>query len=172
VEDTAVRAIYGLYSDPDSAQHAVDSLRRIGVADDSITVLASQPYEEYEFSHRYKQTWLFWIAAGGGTLGLLIGLGLAYLTEVSWPLVTGGMPVFAWWPNIIIMFELTMLGSIVATVVSLLIMTELPTIRSKVYDPEVSQGKILVAVEDPAEAELGALERTFKGTGIAEVKMV
>jgi len=170
VEGATMKAIYGLYSDPDSAQHAVESLRRAGVADDSISVLASQPYEEYEFSHRYKQTWLFWIAAGGGALGLWLGLGLAYLTETRWPLVTGGMPIFAWWPNIIIMFELTMLGAIIATVVSLLAMTELPTIRSKVYDPEVSQGKILVAVENPADGEISTLERTLKGSGITEVK--
>ena len=172
MEGATMKAIYGLYSDPDSAQHAVESLRRAGVADDSISVLASQPYEEYEFSHRYKQTWLFWIAAGGGALGLWLGLGLAYLTETSWPLVTGGMPIFAWWPNIIIMFELTMLGAIIATVVSLLVMTELPTIRSKVYDPEVSQGKILVAVENPADGEISTLERTLKASGIAEVRMV
>ena len=170
MESTTMKAIYGLYSHPDSAQHAVESLRRAGVADDSISVLASQPYEEYEFSHRYKQTWLFWIAAGGGALGLWLGLGLAYLTETRWPLVTGGMPIFAWWPNIIIMFELTMLGAIIATVVSLLAMTELPTIRSKVYDPEVSQGKILVAVENPADGEISTLERTLKGSGITEVK--
>ncbi len=167
-----MKAIYGLYSDPDSAQHAVESLRRAGVPDDSITVIASQPYEEYEFSHRYQQTWLFWIAAAGGVVGLCIGLGLAYLTETLWPLVTGGMPIVAWWPNIIIMFELTMLGAILATVVSLLVMTELPTIRSRIYDTEVSQGKILVAVEDPQEGQLGNLERTFKASGIAEVKTV
>ena len=74
--------------------------------------------------------------------------------------------------NIIIMFELTMLGAIVATVVSLLIMTELPSIRSRVYDPAVSRGKILVAVEDPADGDLGALERTLKVSGIEEVKPV
>jgi Alternative complex III, ActD subunit len=172
VEGASVKAIYGLCSDPGLAQHTVDSLRRAGVKDDAITVVASQPYEEYEFSHRYKNTWLFWIASGGGVLGLFIGLGLAYLTEVRWPLVTGGMPIFAWWPNIIIMFELTMLGAIVATVVSLLIMTELPSIRSRVYDPAVSRGKILVAVENPADGDLGALERTFKVSGIEEVRTV
>ena len=34
----------------------------------------------------------------------------------------------AWWPNIIIMFELTMLGAILATVLSLFISTGLPTV--------------------------------------------
>jgi len=167
-----MKAIYGLCNHPSLAQHTVDSLRQAGVRNSSIVVVASQPYEEYEFSHRHKKTWLFWIAAGGGAIGLLVGLGLAYLTETSWPLVTGGMPIVAWWPNIIIMFELTMLGSIVATVVSLLIMTELPNIRSRVYDPEVSQGKILVAVENPAQADLANLEKTFKVSGIEEVKTV
>ena len=167
-----MRAIYGLYSDPDSAQHAVDELRRAGIADRSITVITSQPYEEYEFSHRHKQTWLFWIAAVGGAMGLFSGLALALLTETSWPIVVGGMPIVAWWPNIIIMFELTMLGSILATVVSLLVMTELPAIRSGIYDPEISKGKILVAVENPPEGELSALERTLKASGVAEVKTV
>ena len=167
-----MKAIYGLCSHPALAQHAVDSLRQTGVKDDAIVVVTSQPYEEYEFSHRYKSTWLFWIASGGGILGLAAGFILAYFTETLWPLVTGNMPIVAWWPNIIVMFELTMLGSIVTTVVSLLIMTELPNVRSRVYDPEVSHGKILVAVENPAEADLAALERTFKVSGIEEVKMV
>jgi hypothetical protein len=142
------------------------------VGNDAIVVVASQPYEEYEFSHRYKHTWLFWIAAGGGGLGLAVGLVLAYFTETLWPLNTGGMPILAWWPNIIIMFELTMLGSIVATVVSLLLMTGLPNLRSRVYDPEVSQGKILVAVENPPDNSVAALEKTFNRSGIEEVKVV
>jgi hypothetical protein len=167
-----MKAIYGLYADPDSAQHAVEGLRREGVPEDSIVVVTSQPYEEYEFSHRYKQTWLFWIAAGGGALGLGVGLTLAYLTQTLWPLVTGGMPIFAWWPNIIIMFELTMMGAIVATVVSLFVTTELPTTQSRVYDPDVSQGKIMVAVEEPADQDVVRLEMALKASGIEEVKRV
>ena len=142
-----MKGVYGLYSDPESAQKAVNQLRRQGVPDDFITVIASQPYEEFEFSHRHKETWIFWIAAGGGALGLIAGLTLALLTETRWPIVVGGMPIVAWWPNIIIMFELTMLGAILATVVALFITTELPTMQSRVYDPEVSQGKIMVVVE-------------------------
>lgn len=172
MEGAAVKAIYGLYSDPDSAQRAVDGLRREGILDRSITVITSQPYEEYEFSHRYKQTWLFWIAAGGGALGLIGGLAVAYLTATLWPIVTGGMPIVAWWPNIIIMFEMSMLGAILSTVVSLLVMTELPATKSRVYDPEVSQGKIMVAVERPKEEDVARLERTFRASGVQELKRV
>jgi hypothetical protein len=167
-----MKAIYGLFVDPDSAQHAVDRLRREGVSNRSITVIASQPYEEYEFSHRYKETWLFWIAAGGGLLGLLVALGLTYIAETSWPMVVGGMPVFAWWPNIIIIFELTMLGAILATVLALLVTAGLPALKSRVYDPEISRGKIMVAVERPAEQDVARLERTLRETGVDEVKRV
>jgi hypothetical protein len=163
-----VTAIYGLYSDPAAAQYAVDQLRKAGIADRAITVIASQPHEEYEFSHRYKETWIFWIAAGGGFLGLCVGLALAYITETFWPIVTGGMPIVAWWPNIIILFELTMLGAILATVVSLFITAELPSTRAGVYDPEVSRGKILVAVEGSADAR--TIESTLRTTDVDEIK--
>ena len=167
-----MKAIYGLYGDPDSAQHVVDELRRDGVPDASIAVITSQPYEEYEFSHRYKHTWLFWIASGGGVIGLLAGLAVAYFTETLWPIVTGGMPIVSWWPNIIIMFELTLLGAILATVVSLFITTELPTTQSRVYDPAVSQGKIMVAIEGPRDSDISRVERTLRSHGGEEIKRV
>src|SRR5947208_1754239 len=159
--DPVVRALYALYSDPDTAQRAVDSLRRAGVADRQITVISSEPFEEYEFSHRDKPTWIFWIAAGGGALGLIVAYLLASGTQKAWPLNTGGMPVVAMWPNIIIMFELTMLGAILATVVSLFITARLPTFESKLYDPEISNCNILVAVENPPEDSVDRLERTL-----------
>ena len=37
------------------------------------------------------------------------------------------MPIVAWWPNLIIIFELTMLGAILATVVTLFVTALLPS---------------------------------------------
>jgi len=53
------------------------------------------------------------IPAGGGALGCgLAWIGLSHRDR--WPLVTGGMPIFGLVAgNIIIMFELTMLGAII-----------------------------------------------------------
>ena len=167
-----MKAIYALYPNPNAAQHAVEGLRRAGVADRSITVISSQPFEEFEFSHRDKPTWIYWIAAAGGATGLTGGFLLAYLTETLWPLVTGGMPIVSMFPNIIIMFELTMLGAILFTVIALFITTDLPTVKSKVYDPAVSDGKILVAVENPPEDKVPALKKTLQASGIEEVKTI
>jgi hypothetical protein len=80
------------------------------------------------------------------------------------------MPIFSWWPNIIVLFELTMLGTIVATVLATLVTTELPAMRSRIYDPEVSLGKIMVAVEKLEDSDVAKLERALRATGTVEVK--
>jgi len=84
------------------------------------------------------------------------------MTETSWPISTGNMPIVSWWPNMIIMFEMTMLGAILATVITLLVSGGLLRRRPLLYDPEVTDGKILVGVEDPAETLLPDLERALR----------
>lgn len=148
-----MKAVYGLYPDPDLAQVAVNNLRAAGVADADIVVISSEPFEHYEFGHRDDKTLMPWIAVGGGLLGMATGLWLTRTTQLLWPLKTGGMPIVAMWPNLIVTFELTMLGGIVASVITLLVSARLPSSRAgKLYDPEVSDGYILVGVENPADA--------------------
>lgn len=151
-----MKAVYGLYPDGVSAQQAVDRLRAAGVTDREITVLSSQPMEEHEFGQMEKRTWMWWIACGGALVGMFSALGLAWLTEMSWPIDVGGLPAFAWWPNLIITFELTMLGAIVSTVITLIVTAFLG--QGKLYDPEVSDGKILVGVENPPDRSIDQLE--------------
>lgn len=165
-----MKAVYALYSNGDAAQQAVDALRAAGVADDDITVISGQPMEHHEFGHIGAKSRMWWIACGGGLLGMATGLGLSWLTEMSWPINVGGMPIFAWFPNTIIVFELTMLGAILATVATLLVTAALPSSRNRLYDPEVTTaGKILVGVEGPAAGnadQLGAALRLTPDTAI------
>ncbi|HKE88159.1 MAG TPA: quinol:electron acceptor oxidoreductase subunit ActD, partial [Vicinamibacterales bacterium] len=109
-----MKAVYGLYGSGQAAQQAVNRLRAAGVADREITIQSAQPMEDFEFGHIDDKTWMWWIACGGGLLGMATAYGLAWLTETSWPIDVGGLPTFAWWPNLIIIFELTMLGAILA----------------------------------------------------------
>ena len=158
-------AVYALYSTPDAAQLAVNGLRAAGIGDDRITILSSEPFEAHEFAHRDKATWMGWIAAAGGVTGLAFGAWLTRMTELAWPLQTGNMPIVAWWPNLIIMFEMTMLFAIVAAVITLLVTARLPGRRPALYDPDVVNGKILVGVENPTDA--AAVERAL---GAGQVK--
>jgi hypothetical protein len=138
--------MYGLYENPVTAQRAFTGLRRAGVADADITVISAEPFEAFPFSDRDKSMVLFRLAGVGGALGLVAGVLLTSGTERAWPLVTGGMPIVAWWPNLVIIFELTMLGAILTTVISLLVTARLPTRKHSMYDPEVHDGAILVGV--------------------------
>ena len=137
-------AMYGLFDKPDAAQRAYTGLKRAGIAPRDITVVSGEPFEAFEFSHRDHSMILFRLALLGGIVGFISAVALTRGTELSWPLVTGGMPIVAWWPNLVIIFEMTMLGAIVTTVVSLLVSSKLPSFRKDLYDPAVSDGKILV----------------------------
>jgi len=156
-----VSAVYGLFSSPDAAQRAINMLHAAGVADDRITIVTGEPYEEHDFAHRDKATWMWYIAAAGGFAGLAFATWLTRMTELAWPLPTGNMPIVAWWPNLIIMFELTMLGGILSAVATLLVTAKLPSKRSAVYDPAVMDGSILVGVDNPSDAS--AVERALSG---------
>jgi ActD protein len=161
-------AVYALYSDGESAQRAVSALRSAGVGDADITVISDEPMERYEFGEMHKQTRIWYIASAGGVVGLAIATWLTRMTELAWPLPTGNMPIVAWWPNLIIMFELTMLGAIIATVLTLVIAGGLGRPMPPLYDPAVTEGMILVGVDgsrDPA-----AVERALAAGSPAETK--
>ena len=165
-----MKAVYGLYGSGQAAQQAVNRLRAAGVADRDITIQSAQPMDDFEFGHIDSKTWIWWIACGGGLLGMATAFGLAWLTEMSWPINVGGLPTFAWWPNLIIIFELTMLGAILATVITLVVTARLGR-GSTIYDPAVSDGKILVGVEGSSEARLREVEVALAAVA-GEIKTV
>lgn len=167
-----MKAIYALYPDPGSAQRTVDDLRSAGVRDGDIIVISSEPFEEYEFSHRDKATWLYWIASLGGIIGLCFGYWLTVTTEQLWPLPTGGMPIVAMWPNLIVMFELMMLGGILATVIALLTTARLPRRRPGLYDSEVCDGEILVGIENPEDVAVEKLTRALTAGGVGRLNTI
>jgi hypothetical protein len=157
-----MNAIYGLYVDPDVAQRAVNNLRAAGVADADITVISSEPFEHLEFGHRDASTAMPWIATAAGAAGLVLTYYLLGASQRSWPLVTSGMPLAPNWTNLIIIFEMTMLSAIIATVITLIVTAFLGD-KGTLYDPEVSEGYILVGVENPADASKLATALTLDG---------
>jgi Protein of unknown function (DUF3341) len=163
-------SLYALYRDADAAQRAVNGLYAAGIPEADVIVMSGEPFEAQPFAHRDSATWLWYIACLGGFVGLVFSTWLTRMTELAWPLQTGNMPIVAWWPNLIVIFELTMLGAILATVLTLFITAKLPGRLPKLYDPEVTNGKILVGVENPSAATLPALERALMAGGDAELK--
>jgi thiazole synthase ThiGH ThiG subunit len=155
-------AIYGLYQTPQAAQRAFDRLRAAGIATGDITIMSSEPLEDWEFASRDRKTVMPWIAVIGAGLGLIAAYLLTSITQRAWPINTGGMPIVSNWTNIIILFELTMLGAVLATVLALLITARLPSKLSTLHDPAVSNGRILVGVERSRETALATIEGALR----------
>jgi Alternative complex III, ActD subunit len=149
----SMNAIYGLFPDLDSARQAIEVLRkassRLRIAADRILVISHEPLEEQQLGLPRERTPMPWLAALGGVLGAAAGYALVAFTQRTYPLPTGGMPIVALWPAGVVTYEFTMLGAILTTAVTFLIAARLPNYRRRLYDPEISNGKILVAVTDP-----------------------
>ena len=160
-----MKAVYALYDDPNSALRAVNGLRASGVADGDIAIMSADPIEGHELMSRDSSSAMPWIAVCGGVIGLTLAIGLLIYGETDWGIDVGGMPIVAWWPNMIIMFELTMLSAILTTVVTLLVTAGLPSRREKLYDSEIADGKILVGVKNPADASVAGLQSTLQAGG-------
>ena len=80
-----MKAVYGLYAEPELAQRAVANLRAAGVADADITVISSEPFEHFEFGHRDAHTIMPWMAVVGGLVGMTTGYLLTSVTQMAWP---------------------------------------------------------------------------------------
>jgi hypothetical protein len=167
-----VKAIYGLYRHGRDAQSAIDRLKTAGAAERDITVLSPEPREDLPFSHMHSRTHMWSFACLGGAIGFASATGLLLYGETSWPIVVGGLPIVAWWPNLIIQFELTMLGAIAATVITLLVSGELAISREGIYDAEVTSGNILVGVENPPDGSVDSYERALTVGGDVRIKKV
>jgi ActD protein len=145
--------VYGLFTTPELAQQAVDELRASGVPENEITVQSSEPMQEYAFGARDRDTLMPWIAVLGAAIGMATGYFLTSITQQAWPISTGAMPIVTNWSNLIIIFELTMLGAVFASVITLMFSAKLPGRMPKFYDLEVSYGKILIGVANPRNVE-------------------
>ena len=166
-----MNAVYGLYPDGQSAQQAVNRLRAAGLSDAEITIMSAQPMEDFEFGQIDRKNRLWWVACLGGLVGMTAAFALTWITETAWPIDVGGLPIYAWWPNLIIIFELTMLGAIVATVIGLVVSAGLGR-RRGLYDPEVTAGSILVGVENPRSDSVADLQKALESAPGARVRTI
>ena len=169
-----MKALYARFSDPDAAQRAVNGLKSagasLGIRERQIVVVTGEPFDGYDFSDEHSQTSIFLLASMGGIVGTILGYLLTRFTQLSYPLNTGGMPIVTSWTNGIIIYEMTMLGAIVWTVITLLVTARLPHFGPSLSDPAIWHGKILVGVADPPAHARPDLEKQLRLAGASEIK--
>ena len=147
----AIRDVLGLYKDLDSAVAGVDKLAENGITRADFEVLSNAPYPEGTFGHEHSTSRLgLWPIAGAAS-GFAVGLLLTGGTQLVYPMVTGGKPLFSIPPMIIIMYEGTMLAAVIFTVVGTLLESRLPRFKRAVYDTRITDGYIGILVHAPEE---------------------
>ena len=55
------------------------------------------------------------VVVSGAVLFFVLVVGFVYFTQYNYRVVTGGMPIFSFWPTGVVFYEITMLGAILTT---------------------------------------------------------
>ena len=115
----AKTAVLGLYEDANYAAEAGDSLNKLGIDNNNYDFLTGAPYPEGAFGERHVSHRLYVFPFIGALCGLTAGIILTSMTQMAYPLVTGGKPIISIPPMAIITYEGTMLGAILFTVLGI-----------------------------------------------------
>ncbi len=165
----ALRSVIGLFTDEDVVADAMDALRGEGYGTNEYEVLTGTPYPEGTFGEAEPVHKLYRWPLIGAACGFIIGLILTTGTQIAYPLVTGGKPILGIPPMAIIMYEGTMLGAILFTVVGIIFESRLPRIFMGAYDTRITEGYIGVTVTT-SEDKISKAEDVLRQAGAEEVK--
>ena len=114
---------------------------------------------------KVKKSPLGWITLAGGILGFISGFSLAIYTGLEWKLIVWGKPVLAWFPFVIVGFEFTILFSVIANVLGLIVLANLPDYKGlDKYDPRCS-GEHFGIVVACDQSEQQKVEEFFANQG-------
>ncbi len=166
----AAAHIVGIFAHVDTTVKAIRDLRAQGVRD--FTVYSPVPVEEIEAAleegRPVSPVRLFTLI--GGLTGTLTGFALTIWSSLKWDLVTGGKPIVSIPPFVIIAFELTILLGGLSSLLAILVLGKLPSLRrSPAYDPRFSVDRFGITVTCPAE-RAEAVRRCLREAGAEEVR--
>ena len=156
------RSVLGLYTDEDAAADALDNLRDAGFGDGEYEILTGTPYPEGTFGEAEPKHNLYRWPLIGAICGFTIALLITAGTSIAYPLTTGGKPILSIPPMAIIMYEGSMLGAIIFTVIGIIFESRLPRIFMGAYSEKITEGHIGVTVtttEDKTSVAEEALEK-------------
>ncbi|MEZ4521807.1 MAG: DUF3341 domain-containing protein [Thermomicrobiales bacterium] len=165
----ADRAVLGVFEDVEDAASATQSMLDNGFTGEDFDILSSSPFPHGAFGEAERHHNLYVFPLIGAACGFITGVLITAGTQISWPLVTGGKPILSIPPMLVIMYEGTMLGAIIFTVLGVLFESRLPSAGPRVYDARVTEGYIgvLVSGDDNSVQSAGKL---MTDAGAADVK--
>src|SRR5574340_115798 len=108
--------LLGMFHRAETAADTIERLHtRLGIPDNRISVMSSIPYSAAILGRKRRRDRLVPIALLGALAGLLVGLFFPVGTPLLYPLTQGGQPLIPIPPTLLILFELTMMGTLLVT---------------------------------------------------------
>jgi hypothetical protein len=161
--------LLGVFQDPQQVADVMGELKGNGFPQEDLDVYTGAPFPEGTFGEYDPPHRLFMFPLVGALIGFAIGILWTAGTQISYPLVTGGKPLLSIPPMTVIMYENTMLGAIIFTVLGVLFESRLPKRKLGLYDERITEGYIGVLVECPEE-RVPQAESLLKSGGADEIK--
>ena len=161
--------LLGLFVEATPTADTIAQLRALGIPDDHVSVMSNTPYRPEMLGRKSYYEFLVPIALIGAFSGFCAALFLTVVTPWLYSLYVGGQPIIPVPPSLIIFFEFTMLGAMVATFAGLLAEMTFPKIGSHVYDYRITEGHLGILVRTKPEL-VAQVEKVFAQNGVHHIK--
>lgn len=133
----------------DAAVDAIKGLKEQGFRD--LTVYTAAPNHHVEAALDQPVSWVRAFTLIGGLTGVSAGFAMTIWMSRDWPLLVGGKPIAAIPPYVVLAFELTILYGAMFTVLGIIVLSVLKSLRGRPFRPEFSDDTIGLFVPCPAE---------------------
>jgi molybdopterin-containing oxidoreductase family membrane subunit len=163
-------ALLGIFPYLDDLLAALRRAKKEGVK--ILTVFSPIHFSEIQEVLGHKPSAVRYLCLAGGILGGVSLVSLAVYAHLSFRLVTGGKPVLAWIPFVVVFFEGTVLLAVIFAVAAWILKGRLPRIcLNPAYDPRFSEDRfgILVGYQG---VEREAIVKLLKESGAEEIRDV
>ncbi|HWE48129.1 MAG TPA: DUF3341 domain-containing protein [Caulobacteraceae bacterium] len=141
-------ALVAEFNNPDALLEATRQARAKGFT--RIEAYSPFPVEGVAEAIGFKERWISLITLAGGIVGALVGYGMQVYVNLDYPLNIGGRPQIAPPAFMLITFELLVLFSVLACIISMLALNGLPRLNHPIFDVEgfrlASSDKFFLAV--------------------------
>jgi hypothetical protein len=169
------RYMLALYNDFDDAEAVVKELRSAEIrgfnVGDDLVVKSPIEHPEVEEFLGHKPVNVQWFTLGGALLGGTLAFSLIAGSQANfYAQMKGGKPIVPIPPDLVLTYEMFILGGVYITVLGFLICAGLPAKRSALYSAKVSEDQIglLVKVDDGSAATLRSIFTKHKALEIQE----
>jgi molybdopterin-containing oxidoreductase family membrane subunit len=163
-------ALLGIFPYLDDLLSALRQVKKEGFK--IFTVFSPIHFSEIQEILGHKPSTVRYFCLAGGILGGMSLVGLAVYAHLSFRLVTGGKPVLAWIPFVVVFFEGTILLAVIFAVAAWILKGRLPRVRSNpAYDPRFSEDRFGILVGYQGE-EREAILNLLRNAGAEEIRDV